>query len=134
MLRFSLAHAHLSWRHLSSNADHFFLPREFGSIILCATYVPPDANAKSAIDQLSAILIEHENRNRGSISIVLVDFNHANLTDCLLKFYQHVDCTTRYDRTIDHCYITIKGAYWSLKHALLGNSDHIMVHLIPAYR
>ena len=112
----------------------FYLPREFGSILLCATYVPPDANAKSAIDQLSRIITHHENKNPGSISIVLGDFNHTILKKGLHMFYQHVSCATRLVNTIDHCYTTIKGAYRSLKRAPLGNSDHNMVHLIPTYR
>ena len=109
----------------------FYLPREF---IVAAVYIPPEAKASAAIDQLSTIITKHENANSGAVFIVTGDFNHCNLKKGLPKYYQHVDCKTRQDRTLDHCYTTIKGAYKSLKRAPLGNSDHNMVHLVPAYR
>lgn len=86
------------------------------------------------MDQLSVIITQHENQNPGSISIVLGDFNHTNLRKGLPKYHQHVNCMTRHDKIIDHCYTTTKGDYRALKRAPLGNSDHNMVHLVPAYR
>ena len=35
------------------------------------------------------------------------------------------------DRTLDHCYTAIKGAYRSIRRAPLGRSDHAMVYLVP---
>ena len=35
---------------------------------------------------------------------------------------------------MDHCYTTVSSAYHAFPRAALGLSDHVMVHLIPAYR
>ena len=119
---------------LSVKCRPFYLPREFGSIILTCAYIPPEVNATSAIDQLSDIVTQNENANPGAINIIAGDFNHTNLKKGLPKFYQHVKCSTRKDKTLDHCYTTIKDAYKSLKRAPLGDSDHNTVHLVPRYR
>ena len=58
---------------------NFYLPREFPSVMIFAVYIPPEANAKSAIDQLSDIITQHENANSGALSIIVGDFNHTNL-------------------------------------------------------
>ena len=107
--------------------------REFGSLILTVTYIPPEANTTEAMYQLSDIISRHENAHPGAISIIAGDFNQSSLRKTLPKFHQHVVCHTRKDRTLDHCYTTIRGAYRSLKRAPLGDSDHNIIHLIPAY-
>ena len=99
----------------------FYLPREFGSVILTVAYIPPEVNAMSAIDQLSNIVTRIENANPGAISIVAGDFNHANLKKGLPKYYQHVKCPTRNNKILDHSYSTIKNAYKSLKRTPLGD-------------
>ena len=60
------------------------------------------------------------------------DFNHTDLRAELPKYHQLVHCATRGERTLDHCYSTIKDAYRAC--APLGNSDHAVVNLIPTYR
>ena len=45
-----------------------------------------------------------------------------------------IKCPTREDNILDHCYTTVSSAYHAVPRAALGHSDHIMVHLIPAYR
>ena len=47
---------------------------------------------------------------------------------------QLIKCPTREENTLDHCYTTLKKAYHAVPRAALGHSDHVMVHLIPAYR
>ncbi|XP_072556770.1 uncharacterized protein [Paramormyrops kingsleyae] len=66
--------------------------------------------------------------------IVLGDFNRMNLHQELPKHRQHIDCPTRDNITLDHCYTILKDAYRSVPRAALGHSDHCMVHLIPIYR
>ena len=102
---------------LSLKCRPFYLPREFQSLILTVAYVSSESNTKCAIDQLSNKSRPAKTRIQGRP-----------------KFYQHVTCATRKDAILDHCYTTIKGAYRSLKRAPLGESDHNMVHLVPAYR
>ncbi|KAK3559360.1 hypothetical protein QTP86_012769 [Hemibagrus guttatus] len=62
------------------------------------------------------------------------DFNKGNLSHELPKYKQFIKCPTREGNVLDHCYTTISGAYRAVPRAALGQSDHIMVHLIPAYR
>ena len=62
------------------------------------------------------------------------DFNKANLKKHMPKFHQQVSCPTRGDRTLDHLYCPVKNAYKSIQRPHLGNSDQLMVHLIPKYK
>ena len=41
----------------------FYCPREFSNVIGTTVYVPPDANAKLAMQQLAAKITELENNN-----------------------------------------------------------------------
>ena len=66
-----------------------------------------------------------------SAVIVLGDFNKANLSRALPKYRQQVKCPTRGERTLDHCYCTIRNAYHAVSRAALGKSDHDMVHPDP---
>ncbi len=66
--------------------------------------------------------------------IIAGDFNHANLKTVLPKFYQHVNFATRGNNTLDFVYTTEKNAYKAVPRPHLGQSDHISVMLIPAYR
>ena len=64
--------------------------------------------------------------------IVAGDFNKANLNTKLPKFYQHIDCATRADKTLDHCYSNIRNAGNALPP--FGKADHKLILLLPAYR
>ncbi|KAG7494291.1 hypothetical protein JOB18_027592 [Solea senegalensis] len=75
-----------------------------------------------------------ERINPDSLVIVLGDFNKGNLTRELPKYRQFIKCPTREENILDHCYTTVRDAYHAVPRAALGLSDHIMVHLIPAYR
>ena len=98
---------------LTIHCRQFYLPRETPSLLLTVVYTHPEVDAASAIYQISAIVTGHENANPGPISIVSGDFNHTNLRKNLSKFYQHVTCHTRKEKTLDHCYTPIKGSYRS---------------------
>lgn len=69
-----------------------------------------------------------------SLIIILGDFNRAKLNQELPKYRQHVNCPTRDNNTLDHCYTSLKHAYRSAPRAALGHSDLCLVHLIPTYR
>ncbi|KAK3520977.1 hypothetical protein QTP86_031267 [Hemibagrus guttatus] len=75
-----------------------------------------------------------ERTNPDALVIVLGNFNKGNLSHELPKNKQFIKCPTREGNVLDHCYTTISGAYHAVPRAALGQSDHIMVHLIPAYR
>ena len=72
--------------------------------------------------------------NPDSVVIVLGDFNKGNLTHELPKYKQFIKCPTRQENILDHCYTTVRDAYHAVPCAALGHSDHVMVHLILAYR
>ena len=91
-------------------------------------------NAAKGISQLADQVLAVENANPDSVVIVVGDFNHTCLSKALPRYKQHVDCPTRKDKTLDHCYTVYKGAYLASARALLGKSDHNTVILIPAYR
>ena len=57
-----------------------------------------------------------------AVFIIAGDFNHSNLKTVLPKYYQHVSCPPRGDKTLDHNYTNINDAYKALP--LPGQSDH----------
>jgi hypothetical protein len=62
------------------------------------------------------------------------DFNKANLRKTLLKFYQHIDCSTHAGKTHDHCYSLFQDAIKALPRPPFGKSNHNSILLLPSYR
>ncbi|CAG5948416.1 unnamed protein product [Menidia menidia] len=116
------------------NCKPFYSPREFASFILAGVYIPPQTNVQDAQRTLADQILRVEQTFPDSLVIVLGDFNKGNLTHELPKYRQLIKCPTREDNILDHCYTTISNAYHAVPRAALGHSDHVMVHLIPAYR
>ncbi|KAG7506751.1 RNA-directed DNA polymerase from transposon BS [Solea senegalensis] len=112
----------------------FYSPREFASFILVGVYIPPHASVQDAQRMLADQILCVERINPDSLVIVLGDFNKGNLTRELPKYRQFIKCPTREENILDHCYTTVRDAYHAVPRAALGLSDHVMVHLIPAYR
>jgi len=92
------------------------------------------ARMSSALQNLADLITDTEQQHPDSFLIILGDFNKANLSSELPKYRQHVTCPTRDSNILDHCYATIKNAYYSVPRAALGLSDHCLVHIIPTYR
>ncbi|KAM3866909.1 uncharacterized protein ACN63O_008607 [Diretmus argenteus] len=107
---------------------------EFASVILVGVYIPPSANANTAITELATSISSVENDHPDGAVIVLGDFNYASLSTELPNYIQQVTCPSRGDNTLDHCYVASSEAYRSFPRARLGNSDHAMLLLIPKYR
>ena len=103
------------------------------SVVLVGVYIPYQANARTAINNLAASINATENADPDSIVLALSVFNHTNLRKALPKYKQHVKCLTRDDKTLDNCYCTILNALHAVPQAPLGRSDHAMVYLIPTY-
>ncbi|KAK3506753.1 hypothetical protein QTP70_023750, partial [Hemibagrus guttatus] len=116
------------------NCKPFYSPREFSSFILVGVYIPPQGNVREAQRALADEIQSVERTNPDALVIVLGDFNKGNLSHELPKYKQFIKCPTREGNVLDHCYTTISGAYRAVPRAALGQSDHIMVHLIPEYR
>ncbi len=112
------------------NCKPFYSQREFCSFILMSVYIPPQANASSALQKLADQITDTELKPPDSVLIILRDFNKANLSRELPKYRQHVTCPTRDSNILDHCYTAIKDAYHSVPQAALRLSDHCLVHLI----
>jgi hypothetical protein len=111
-----------------------YLPKEFSSILFVAIYLPPqaDAGTKTALNQLFKAISKQENAHPEEALLVAGDFNAGKLQSVLPNFYQHVTCSTRVKKTLDHLYLTQRDAYKALPP--LGKSDHNSIHLIPAYK
>ena len=103
------------------NCRPFYSPRQFSSVVLVGVYIPPEVNVAKAINQLVDQVLAVENANPASAVIVIGDFNHTCLSKALPRYKQHVDCPTRKDKTLDHCYTVYKGAYHAS--CLLYTSD-----------
>ncbi|KAK3573368.1 hypothetical protein QTP86_024117 [Hemibagrus guttatus] len=116
------------------NCKPFYFPREFSSFILVGVYILPQGNVREAQRALADEIQSVERTNPDALVIVLGDFNKGNLSHELPKYKQFIKCPTREGNVLDHCYTTISGAYRAVPRAALGQSDHIMVHLISAYR
>ncbi|KAK3523223.1 hypothetical protein QTP86_022942, partial [Hemibagrus guttatus] len=116
------------------NCKPFYSACEFSSFILVGVYIPPQGNVCEAQRALADKIQSVERTNPDALVIVLGDFNKGNLSHELPKYKQFITCPTREGNVLDHCYTTISGAYCAVPRAALGQSDHIMVHLIPAYR
>jgi hypothetical protein len=101
---------------------------------MTAVYIHPRANGDNAIKDLSSIVLKYENTYPDSLLIVGGDFNQTNLRRQLPSYHQQVTSATRGTRVLDHLYCKIKGAYKSVARPHLGNSDHEMILLIPAYK
>ncbi len=85
----------------------FYLPPEFTSTIITAAYIPPNANAKLAMNKLHAAISKQQTAHLEAAFIVVGEFIHSNLKTVLPKFHQHVSCHTREDKTLDHVYTNI---------------------------
>ncbi|XP_060887251.1 uncharacterized protein LOC132958440 [Labrus mixtus] len=108
-------------RHCSANIEFlmvkcrpFYQPRELSSTIVTAAYIPPDADAKTAMKELYTAISKQQTAHPEAAFIVAGDLNHSNLKTVLPKFHQHVSCNTRGNKTLDH-------------------SDHLSLFLIPKY-
>lgn len=81
--------------HCSANLEFlmdkfrpFYLWREITSTIINAAYIPLDANAKLAMEELHADISKQQTVHPEAAFIVVGDFNHFNFRTVLPKFYQ----------------------------------------------
>lgn len=112
----------------------FYLPREFGNILLCTAYIPPGGNAAKAANIIADCVHSQLIQTPEAPCFILGDFNHCKLEATLPGFSQYVNCSTRGKNILDKCYGNIKNAYTAKVKPPLGPSDHNTVHLIPTYK
>ncbi|CAM4578856.1 unnamed protein product [Leuciscus chuanchicus] len=94
------------------------------------TLVRMDRNQNSGKSQGGAL---SESETPDSANFVMGDFNSCNLKEHLPAYQQYVTCPTRGTACLDQCYGNIQDAFYSKALPGLGNSDHNMVKLRPAY-
>ena len=127
------AHCSADLEYLIVRCRPFYLPREFTCIVAIAVYVPPDANSKAAMKELSIAINKLQTKHPNGAFIVTGDFNHCNLRTVHPKLHQNITCFTRGSKTLDHCYTNVASAYKVTPLPHLGQSDHISLFLTPKY-
>lgn len=110
----------------------FFLPRELTVVIVNAVYIPPDAKVNVTLVLLLDAVNIQQRAHPDSVHIIAGDYNQAELKT-VLPHFQHVNCLTRGDNTLDNVYTNIKHAYRATPLHHLGQSDHLSLLLTPAY-
>ncbi len=65
----------------------------------------------TALSELHDALICYQANHGDTAVIEAVEFNSANLRWVLPNFLQHITCSTRGERTLDHCYTQFKDRY-----------------------
>ncbi|PIK53399.1 Anaphase-promoting complex subunit 7 [Apostichopus japonicus] len=95
----------------------------------------PNRNvARDAAKDLSTVIQDLEIAHPYAFIVIDGDFNHTNLKKTGVHYYQHVNCPTREEATLDLCYSNVKDAYNAVSILPLGESDHNLVILYPRYR
>jgi hypothetical protein len=112
----------------------FYIPREFSNVVCAITYIPPDANMDCACEKLVDFMHVQEENYPDAAKVILGDFNRCKVNSHLTSFHQLVKCPTRDNAILDLFFCNVKDAYKVLTKPPLGNSDHILIHMIPKYR
>lgn len=111
---------------LSVKCTLHFLPKEFTLILITAVYNPPQAKKKATLSDFYKDLNHSETSHPDIVLIVAVDFNQANFK-VMPDFHQHINCTTREIRTLDHCYTAFGNGNRAEFLFLLGRSNHTAI-------
>lgn len=112
---------------LSISLCPFYLPREFGHVIVTALYIPPSANITRASQTIYQCIEKLQTASPGTPKIILGDFNICKLDSVLPTFEQYLSCYTRGEKQLDLCYGNIKEAYRSPQKPSVGTSGHFAV-------
>lgn len=81
----------------------------FTTIIIIAVYIPPQANAKLALERLHDSINKQLMVYLDSVMIVAGDFNNTDLKLVMPKFYTNVNFPTRENNVLDQVYKNICG-------------------------
>ncbi|PIK33982.1 hypothetical protein BSL78_29199 [Apostichopus japonicus] len=109
---------------LTVSVRPFYLPREFSHVLVCSVYIPDKSVAKAGSAELIKAIQDLEAKAPDALIVVNGDFNHGSMKHPGLRFYQHVNCPTRGESTLDLCYTNVKDAYVSSQLTKLGEADH----------
>ncbi|XP_035990113.1 uncharacterized protein LOC118561957 [Fundulus heteroclitus] len=116
------AHVHVKQQICCSDVEllavslrPYYLPREFGHVIVLCVYIPPcaDAAAAAACERINAAVNNLQTQYPRALLLITGDFNHASLHSTLPTLIQYVTCKTRDNKTLDLFYANVKYAYTS---------------------
>ncbi|KAK3532935.1 hypothetical protein QTP70_003799 [Hemibagrus guttatus] len=116
--------------YLALKCRPFYAPREFTAILGTAVYIPPQANAKLALEELNEAINSQLNAYPEGAG----DFNHADLKIVMPRLHTNVHFPTRENNILDQVYTNSPQAYRPAPSPHLGSSDHISIELTPSYR
>ena len=88
----------------------FYLNRECLHVIHLTVYVPNRNVAKTAANEICAVIQDLEIAHPNAFIVIDGDFNHCMLRKNIVNYYQHVQCPTRGEATLDLCYSNVKEA------------------------
>lgn len=112
----------------------FYLPREFGKIILFIVYIPTDAEASVAADILGNCVAKYENKWPGSARLFMGDSNGWDFQEKIPTYKQYVKSPTRENNTLDKLHCNMRNSCLTYQRSQLGNSDHNMIFCAPLYK
>lgn len=94
---------------------HFYLPRDFTSVILVAVFIPPQAAAADCSSTAGCSYYAV----RKLISRFDGDFNYVDLRKTMPRFIQQITALTRGNKILDQCYSVFPNAFHSVSWAPL---------------
>jgi hypothetical protein len=100
----------------------------FSSVFSVAVYIPPQTNAgtKATLNDLYIAISKQENAHPEAALLVARDFNAGKLKSVLPNFHQHVKCSTRGKKHLNHLYSTHRDSYKALPRLPLANLNIIL--------
>ncbi len=106
------------------------IPQLFVTVV----YIHPKANENDAAETLLHVMHKLQSLSPDAPNIILGDFNNCTLSKTFRNFYQYLTCPTRYNKTMDLCFGSVKGAYKSLLLPPQSTADHNCMYFIPVHR
>lgn len=100
--------------------------------IVVGIYIPPSANTISVSSVLYTATSQLQTKHPSALITISGDFNFITM-DKTSTFTQYVSCSNRNENTLGLMYANIKDMYDSTVLAILGRSDHNLVHLKPCF-
>ncbi|GFR67032.1 endonuclease domain of the non-LTR retrotransposon LINE-1 [Elysia marginata] len=119
---------------LTTTLRPYYLLREFPKITVNVKYVPPSADNETAATTIAEAVNQQLTQSPDSVVLITGDLNTCMPDPYIPRFHQYVDCPTRNNKTLGKCYINVYNAYKSKQLRSLGDSDHLIIELLPPYK
>jgi hypothetical protein len=96
--------------------------------------MPLSCNYEKANERLDDTITLLENSSSDAVVIDTGDFNRCDTKNFLNTYQQYIQGPTRENITLDLFFSNVRSACNVSILAPLGDSDHSIVHLVPAYK